>query len=296
MFSVIIPLYNKSAYIEKCLQSIHNQTFQDFEVIIVNDGSTDDSDEKVERFRVQSSKFKVITQVNAGVSTARNNGAEAAKHNYLVFLDADDWWDIHFLEEMERLIEYYPEAGIWGTNYYYVKNGINKIENKGLEPGFQSGYIDYFKIYSSTFCVPFNCSFVAVDKNVFLDNKGFNPVLKFGEDLDLWIRISLSHKVAYLNKPLAYSNQDVEISNRALGSIKLFAPEENVIFNLSYLKNEEASNPSLKKLLDGLRVRSLSKYYLSDLYPELTGIELGNVDFSSRIVTTGSSIYGRKLW
>jgi glycosyltransferase involved in cell wall biosynthesis len=282
MFSVIIPVYNKSAYIEKCLQSVLNQTNQDFEVIIVNDGSTDGSAEKVEKFKVQSSKVKVISHPNSGVSTARNNGARAAKYDYLAFLDADDWWDIHFLEEMKGLIENCPDAGLYGSNYFYVKNGINRVEDKGLTGDFTSGYIDYIKLYRSTFCVPLNCSFVVVPKTVFFEAEGFNQALKFGEDFDLWVRLALNHKVAYINKPLAYSNQDLPVDQRAVGNKKLFNPANHFIFNLGYLDGSEKTNPELKMLFDGLRVRSLQQYYLSGLYSKEVNNELHKVDFKSQ--------------
>ena len=95
MFTVVIPLYNKANYIEKAINSVLNQTFTEFEIIVVNDGSTDESLEKIGHFK--DARLKIINQENAGVSTARNNGVKEAKYDYVAFLVADDWWDEHFL-------------------------------------------------------------------------------------------------------------------------------------------------------------------------------------------------------
>jgi glycosyltransferase involved in cell wall biosynthesis len=280
MFSVVIPLYNKCAHIEKCIQSVLDQTYKNFELIIVNDGSIDDGAELAGSFK--DCRIRLIDEQNAGVSTARNNGVDATKYNYIALLDADDWWDEHFLERMKQLIDQFPDAGIWGCNYYYVKNGINRLENKGFEKGFTAGYIDYFRVYASSFCVPFNCSFIVVNKQDFSSSGGFNPSLKFGEDFDLWLRIALRSKIAYLNQPLSFSNQDVEISTRALGSRKYYKKEEHFIFNLDHIAEKENQVPDLKKLLDGLRVRNLLVYYLANYLPNDVKKELDKVDFAKQ--------------
>ena len=280
MFSIIIPLYNKANYILKTVNSVFNQTFPEFELIVVNDGSTDESLDKIKHFK--DNRFKIISQENAGVSVARNNGVKQAKYSYVAFLDADDWWDDHFLEEMKMLIGKYPEAGIYGCNYYYVKNGKCRLADKGLEKGFTAGYINYFKVYAKTFCVPFNCSFVIVDKTVFNAGGGFNPRLRFGEDFDLWASIALKSKIGYLNKPLAYSNQDIAFSDRALGINKLYDKDSYYIFNLPHLEIEEKKNQDLSILLDGLRVRSLLRYYLRNKYVKEVNELLSKVDFNKQ--------------
>ena len=123
-FSIIIPLYNKAPYIQKALESVFAQTFQDFELIVVDDGSKDSSYETAKSILARAKvNYQLIHQENTGVSTARDNGVAASHGDYLCFLDADDWWAPTFLEKMDCLIRDYPDAGIYGTNYYYVKNG-----------------------------------------------------------------------------------------------------------------------------------------------------------------------------
>lgn len=279
MFSVIIPLFNKADYIEKAIESVLSQTMPDFELIVIDDGSTDSSLERIGRFT--DTRLQIIHQANAGVSTARNNGAAFSRFDYVAFLDADDWWDERFLEEMKPLVTQFPDAGLHGSNYYVVKNGHNTPAQIGLPFGFSKGYIDYFTVYAKTFWVPINCSFVVVKKSIFSQQNGFNSKLKFGEDFDLWVRIALLHKVAYLNRFLAYSNQDADTANRALGMDKCWEPAEHVTFNLAHLAENEKTQPVIKNLLDGLRVRSLIPYRLNGWYPNdvrtiISHVELNN--------------------
>lgn len=281
MFSVIIPLYNKAPYVRKAIESVLAQTYGHFELIIVDDGSTDDSLEVVKKISEFSNfQINIIVQSNQGVSTARNNGVAAATRPYIAFLDADDWWDPHFLEEMNSLIEDFPDAGIYGCRFYIVKNAISKIANVGLSNDFTRGYINYFKTYTRTWCTPFNCSFVVIRKEVFEHTGGFYTKLKFGEDFDLWVRIALHYKIGYTAAAVAFSNQDVDLANRALGADKIYPPTTYATFNLDYLLRYEQDNSDLKALLDGLRVRSLLRYYLAGAYTSETQRELSKVDWS----------------
>ncbi len=280
MFSVIIPLYNKRKYIYKAVQSVLSQSLTDFELIIVDDGSTDKSLDIVRSFK--DPRINILVQNNQGVSSARNNGVKKAKYDYIAFLDADDWWDNYFLEKMLSLINGYPEAALYGSSFKIVKNGQEHVPNIGLPKGFKKGYIDYIKTYGQTFVTPFNCSFVIVRKETFLAVDGFKPSLKFGEDFDLWLRIALQYKVAYNNKPLAFSNQDVDINQRALGSEKKWGPSEHYIFNLNYIKKQESRNPDLKNLLDGLRVRSLIRFRINGWFNDETKDILKEVNFHNQ--------------
>lgn len=277
MFSIIIPLYNKEKYISKSISSVLNQTYTNFELIIVNDGSTDDSLIIGQQFL--DTRLTIINQSNLGVSAARNNGVKLAKYDNIAFLDADDWWHPTFLEEMKALIISHSEAALFGSSYFIVKNKQNQRANIGLDEGYV-GYIDYFKVYASTFWVPINCSFVVVKKSVFEALGGFKPALKFGEDFDLWVRIALEYQVAYMNKCLAFSNQDVDASSRAVGS-KLWRKEGHFIFNIEYLFETEQRLPDLKFLLDGLRVRSLLPYYLQNKYTAEVNAILKKVNFNN---------------
>ena len=237
-FSVVIPLYNKAAYVVKAIQSVLAQTFTDFELIIVDDGSKDNSAELALKAIAGRENCCLLSQENAGVSVARNNGVANSQGDYLCFLDADDWWEATFLEEMSKLIEEFPDAGIYGTNYIVVSehNHKTRVAQIGVEEGFEKGYINYCKAYVKTMYMPLWTGAVCIPQSVYAEMRGFKPQLKMGEDFDLWIRIALKHKVAFLNKPLTFYNQDVESTNRAIGTLP--PPKTQFAFCAGYLQNE----------------------------------------------------------
>lgn len=275
-FSVVIPLFNKAPYIKKALESVIGQTFRDFELIVVDDGSTDDS-LCVARETLGSSsiKYRLIHQENSGVSTARNNGVAASHGDYICFLDADDWWAPSFLDRMDGFIEMYPDAGIYGTNYYIISRGRQRV---ALHiPA--TGYINYCDCYRKL-QMPLTSISVAIPKEVFRDTGGFKPHLRLGEDFDLWIRTALTRKVAYLDEPLAYYFQDSNPVWRGTGH--LIDPRAHMLWNLDDLCQEEKTNPDYKRLVDELRVNGLLSYYLSDRYREAARTELAKVDWSKQ--------------
>lgn len=272
-FSIIVPLYNKESFVEKTLRSVLDQTFADYEIIVVNDGSKDGSLGVTKRVLKGIENATVISQENAGVSTARNNGITAAKGDYICFLDADDWWEPTFLEEMDELIMDYPNAGLYCTNYYYVHNGKATIKL-----GIPTGYFNYCKEYAETLCMIATSSSSCCSKNILTEMSGFKPHLKLGEDFDLWIRIALKYGSAILNKPLMYFNNDVPIKFRA--THHLHKPENHMLWNLGYLENEEKTNLDYKQLIDNLRTYGLMPYFLSREYHDAAQIELEKVDWS----------------
>lgn len=280
-FSVIIPVYNKAPYVAKALQSVADQSYRDYELIVVDDGSTDNSFSIVKDFT--ESKFKeggvsIIQQANAGVSTARNCGVSASHGDYLCFLDADDWWEPMFLEEASSLIGKYPNAGIYGTGYHIVKNGRSRVAPVGVEDSFDDGIINYCKVYAKTLCMPLWTGAVCMPRRVYEEFGGFRPHLKLGEDFDLWIKVALKYPVAFLNKPLSNYNQDVDITFR--GTHRLHDPKVHMLWNLDYLEKVEETNPEYKQLIDNLRTYGLLPYYLSKDYHSDAKQLLAKVDWS----------------
>ncbi len=281
MFSIIIPVYNKAPYLQKAINSVVSQTFQEFELIVVNDGSKDNSLEVLQSINASLTKpFILIDQANAGVSTARNNGVMMAKYDYIAFLDADDWWEATFLEEMKGLIQEYPKAGIYGSSYYKVKNNQYICSSIGVEEGFQKGYINYFQAYTNSLWMPLWTGATVVSKKQFIDKQGFKPHLKLGEDFDLWVRIALNSPVALLNKPLAYYNQDVDVAQRGVVLDKIYLPSEHFIFNLDYLNAYIGSQPLLQGMLDKQRIYCLKRYHLLQKHIPEFNAEMRKINFS----------------
>lgn len=266
----------------KAIESVMSQAFTDYELVIMDDGSKDDS------FNVALDAIKgrancyLHRQQNAGVSMARNNAVALSQGEYLCFLDADDWWDSHFLEEMSGLIEAFPEAGIYGTGYTIVNETKRKsrVAPIGVKQGFEKGYINYCQVYAKTFAMPLWTGAVCIPRTVFEEMQGFPRGIKLGEDFLLWIKIALKYKVAFLNKPLAFYNQDVEMVNRGVVQ-NGYDPDTFMTFHFGQFEDEEKKNRDLKVLLDRLRVYSLLRFRFTNSHKERVNQEIAKVDFSN---------------
>ena len=275
LFSVIIPLYNKAPYVRKAIKSVTEQTYKEWELVVVDDGSTDGSGNIVCEFT--DSRISFVKQDNAGVSTARNRGVAESTAPYICFLDADDWWEPTFLEEMARVIERHPNAGIYGTSYYIVKNGKKRIAPIGVDNGFGEGEINYCRVYAKTLCMPLLTSAVCMPRTVFEEHGGFPIDVKLGEDFLLWVRVALRHNVVLLNKPLSNYNQDVDVTYR--GTHHLHPPKYNMLWRLGEYEPLEKTNPDYKQLIDNLRTYSLMNYLLVKQYRDAARKELAKVDW-----------------
>ena len=278
-FSVIIPLYNKAPYVRKTVESVLGQTFDDYELIIIDNGSNDGSNKIVAGF-IDPRIRTVHLEENIGVSNARNKGVSLSTAPYITFLDADDWWEPTFLEEMRGLIERHPDAGIYGTGYYIVKNSKKRLAPIGVDENFTEGEINYCAVYTKTLCMPLTSISVAIPRAVFDESGGFKPHLKLGEDFDLWVRIALKHKVVFFNKPLSNYNQDVDITYRGTHN-KRYDPDTFMTFYFDQFKKEEEGNKDLKKLLDRIRVYTLMNFRKNNLFPKRVQHEIAKVDFNN---------------
>jgi len=162
-----------------------------------------------------------------------------------------------------------------------------------VEEGFEKGYINYSQVYAKTMYMPLTSISVAIPKSVFDEMGGFPKGIKLGEDFLLWIHIALKHKVAFLNKPLAFYNQDVDAANRGIGH--LHKPEEHMLWNLADLEPLEQTNQDYKQLMDDLRAYSLINYYLDKQYHNNAQNELAKVDWSKQPSKT-AQLYKKPLW
>lgn len=295
-FSVIMPLYNKAPYVRKAVESVVGQTCRDWKLIVVDDGSTDGGGDIVTS--IADPRIRLVRQENAGVSAARNRGVvlsgEAAfRSPYICFLDADDWWEPTFLAEMAALIERHPDARIYGTSYWIVKNGRKRLAPIGVEEGFAEGEINYCQVYARTLCMPLTSITVCIPRRVFDETGGFPLGITLGEDFLLWLRIALTHKTVMLNKPLANYNQDVDIAHR--GTHHLHPPERHMLWQLGEYEPLEKSNPDYKQLIDNLRTYSLMNYLLDRRYRDAARTELAKVDWSRQPAMT-RRLYQQPVW
>ena len=276
-FSVIIPLYNKAPYVHRAVESVVEQIYKDWELIVVDDGSTDGGADIVKKFF--DKRIQLVSQHNSGVSTARNRGVTESTSPFICFLDADDWWEPTFLEEMAGLIGRHPDAGIYGTGYYIVKKGKKRVAPIGVAKEFTEGEINYCRVYAKTFCMPLCIGSVCIPRKMFDTTGGFNPQLRMAEDFDLWIRIALNNPVVLLNKPLFHYNQDVDTHTRAIGSLQ--PPEVHFAFNTDYLKPFMEKNMEVKHIVEQVQIVCLKQYYLSQEYHNRAKAELEKLDLGA---------------
>ena len=202
MISVVIPLYNKEALVGRTLESVLAQSYRDFEVVVVDDGSRDGSAAVVESF--DDPRIRLIRQENAGVSAARNRGIAEARGEFVALLDADDIWMPEHLENLSNLISKYPQARAWSTNYINNLNGVssNIILNKIPFNGESGILTNYFEVCSCSH--PPICSIsVCVEKKLFEEVGGFPVGVTSGEDLLTWARIAVKTDWAYSMKATA---------------------------------------------------------------------------------------------
>jgi len=245
-FSVIIPLYNKEKDIKKTLQSVLNQTVTDFEIIIVDDGSTDQSAAIVKN--IPDNRIRLFIKKNEGVSKARNFGVQKAKSDFIAFLDADDYWYNHHLEDLNTLLTTFPE-----TNWFltaYEKKRTHNLTTKMVAPvatkppGWMGIVTDYF--YNSLVdCLAWT-SAVCMKRDFFNRLSGFDTSITHGagEDTDLWLRAALTSPPAFINT--------VSATHNLLGSNRIsHTPTlKRTYLNLDKYEDDATKNNALKKYLD----------------------------------------------
>lgn len=246
-FSVVIPLYNKQSHVKETIQTVLAQTFQDFEIVVVNDGSKDDSVKIVQS--IEDRRIRIIHQENQGVSVARNKGIKESSAEYIAFLDADDIWLPDFLKVIYDLTIQFPNAGMFSTQYEKMDNAGNKtaIKLKYLPSKEYVGIIpNYFKsvvlgdniVWTSALCIP---------KKVFIENNIWFPVgEKYGEDQHVWARVAMLFDIAYNTKVCA---------------LYMIEAENNTIVNILKEKDPHESILSLRAYRDSIKDEEKLKYF-----------------------------------
>ncbi len=279
-FSVIIPLYNKEKYVLNTIKSVLNQSFQDFEIIIVDDGSTDQSLQVINS--VNNPKITIIQQKNQGASIARNNAIQASKGNYIATLDADDLWENNHLLELKKCINACPEAVLYCTNYN-IKRHDGFITKSKFNFNYEDTCLivkDFFKANIINF-IPTSSS-VAFKKEDFLKINGYNTRLRTGQDIDLWIKFGLIGQIAFNPKVTMLYNyfDQSSLSNKNYNEDRLLL--------INNYRSEEKNNASLKLYLDINRYALVIRHKLLKQITEAKtvkkDINLNNLNFKQRVL------------
>lgn len=244
MFSVVIPLYNKELSVRNTINSVLDQTFKEFEVIIVNDGSTDNSLEIVKQ--IKDNRIRIIDKPNGGVSSARNRGIKEAKYDWICFLDADDLWEDNHLQILNDMIVDYRQYKVFCTSYIRSNQNLPQDQDNKVVV-----IEDYFKeaIKNQFFWTSVTC----IHNTVFQDVGDFNIHLNRGEDLELWARIGRKYPIVRSKKVTAIYRTDAENRSDAI----------NYNISKSYLSIVDIKNSiksSEKKYLRSLLISALKRF------------------------------------
>jgi glycosyltransferase involved in cell wall biosynthesis len=283
LFSVIIPLYNKAMYIQETLESVLQQSYTDYEIIVVNDASTDNSVAIVQGF--SDSRIVLLeNEKNVGLSATRNAGISKANGKIIALLDADDVWLPNFLETIKHLHDTFPEASIYGTDYAEMYATDKIVASKKNIPNSLKGtsfvVADFFE--ASLHQPIFNPSCLAFQQSICEDGAFFDPKITFSEDIDFYIKFAPKYKVAYHYEALVYMRS--EVPNQMTRS----AISQKTLPDLDAYESLALKHNSLKKFLDLYRYMYASLYVLENAIPQrnamLRLINYKNLTFKQRLL------------
>ncbi len=254
--SVIIPIYNKEDFIKNTLESVLEQTFNDIEIIIVNDCSTDNSLAIVKTFT--DNRIQIIDHSkNKGLSASRNTGIRVAKAAYVAFLDADDIWNLSFLEKIYFLIKNYPQASLYATKYKVLLDNdrviehqfnLSNMETHGIVSNFFESNLNQSIFYPSCLCVK---------KKVFEEVGFYNETINYSEDVDFNIRSQAKYLFAYYNEALVTY---LRVSGNQITQKGLSG---KIIPDYDYYEEIFKGRDDIKKYLDFQRYTKGKQYKLS---------------------------------
>ena len=208
--SVIIPTYNRLQFLPRALDSVLSQTFTVNEIVVVDDGSTDKT---IETLKPAYKRVRFLKQPNQGVSVARNTGINAAKHNWIAFLDSDDQWVTDKIEKQIKYLSQNPDLNACQTGEKWIRNGNQVTPPRYLDKSSQ-GLFER----SLERCIICPSS-VMLNHSVFQTVGLFDPALKICEDYDFWLRLLLTEQIGLIDEPLVekYGGHKDQLSNSTWG-------------------------------------------------------------------------------
>ena len=302
LISIVIPIYNAEKYLEECLNSIKNQTYKNFEVIMVNDGSKDDSETICMNFLRSDSRFRYLKKENVGVSSARNVGLDNVEGDYITFIDADDWVDENYLDLLITTVEK-NHSDIVVSSYKQFNNidvfylRAYSLQEKYLlnfEKMNRDDFLTIFpKLMSANVC--FNNAVAKLFRKELVNDLRFDTSIKYGEDLDFYFRLYLNvDSISYVDEPTYVYRMHGDSTTSNFN--QEHAEQELSIFKQMHEKIQEIGLPSihyfnkLKKLLE-LRMDFLeNKVLLNEYFDFLKNIEK-TVTYPSTLISVVIPIY-----
>jgi glycosyltransferase involved in cell wall biosynthesis len=276
-FSIVIPVFNKEKFVAKTVESVLNQTFSDYEIIVINDGSTDASENIIQQFN--DNRIRYFSKKNEGVAVARNYGIEKASADFICFLDADDYWFPRFLETMNQYIQKLPEQKVFACAIEIETKKKSFAATYSIDKKSDYEIVDFFQA-SQKECVLWASS-VCIHKSVFDKVGNFDTNIKKGEDTELWIRIGLRFPILFVNKIMAkYVYDHQSISRKWNYFFEAYTFDKYAL--------EEKNNPKLKQYLDLNRFSAVIKCRLNGEWRIAIDIEsemdLKNLSLKKRVL------------
>jgi len=259
--SVIMPCYNSELFLEEAITSVLSQTYKNFELIIIDDGSTDNSPDILRKYR---DRVVIINQQNLGPSVARNRGVEKSSGNFIAFLDSDDYWDTTFLEKMFSAIT----RSSADLSYCGWQNFGNNVKNsQPFIPADYEAEDKFFHLFKQA--APWPIHAALFKKSLITNNRVFDTKLKTCEDYEFWLRISVFSHIVRVPEVLAFyrhnHNPERRSSNLHQRAIDTWNIKNNYIKNNKNL-NEHYSTDKLKNLANNaLSQRGYEAFWREDL-------------------------------
>lgn len=254
--SIIIPAYNAEVFLGETLKSIMNQTFKNYEVIVVDDGSIDNTSKVFEQFVQQDSRFSLLQKVNGGVSSARNVGLNAAIGKYITFLDADDTYEQDYLQYLYEEISKGYDIVYCGYNYIHENGSFkNKINTTFSKKNVGEKYLKRKVIFHTS---------SIIIKNEYIRDNGFMFLegISWGEDIEFFCKCLLNtKKISYVDKYL--SNYRYEHSESQLSDFSPEKIDENILLFENMLKNSMINiNMTVDEIIRKYRIPAFIIYPL----------------------------------
>ena len=214
LVSIIVPMYNAETHIKDCLDSLLGQSYESKEIIVVDDGSSDNSAEIVKSF---GNSVKYILQENAGSAVARNTGLDHANGEFIAFNDSDDLWAPNRLHQQVKFLQDHPEFGVVTGKFGHVDESFQYADTQAVEDSKQPELVDHRSgwVYHTLFETSWYHIIAALVRKSTLQNIQFKPKFRRGQDYDFWLQLAASTQIAQVDTLYAYYRKNTQsISHR----------------------------------------------------------------------------------
>ncbi len=254
-FSVIIPAYNAEKFIEKTLLSVINQSFLNFEIVVTNDGSTDNTQDVVEKFIKKYPNFyiKIINQSNKGIASARNAAINGSNGLYLAFLDADDIWYSDKLKKSYNILTNQRHIDVLYHNEVEINNGKRKVVNYS-----KVEFPQYFNLLLNGNCLSTSATIVKASSSKLVNGFTENEIFNSAEDYEYWLKLANCNQLIFHNNEILgeYHRRASSISNKIFYHVEACFQVQSF-----HLNNFLDKYPTNKKCLDKIKNLNRDKIY-----------------------------------